>query len=122
MKRCLTILAFIFLLVQCKNNNDSTVQIPLEDENGKKGPVFTLLDASKTKLNFINVINDSPSMNGVSYESLYNGGGVAIGDLNNDNLPDIYFISNIYSNKLFINNGDLTFKESTSISKVKGNG
>ena len=61
-------------------------------------------------------------MNGVSYESLYNGGGVAIGDLNNDNLPDIYFISNIYSNKLFINNGDLTFKESTSISKVKGNG
>ena len=122
MKRCLTILAFIFLLVQCKNNNDSTVQIPLEDENGKKGPLFTLLDASKTKLNFINVINDSPSMNGVSYESLYNGGGVAIGDLNNDNLPDIYFISNIYSNKLFINNGDLTFKESTSISKVKGNG
>ena len=78
MKRCLTILAFIFLLVQCKNNNDSTVQIPLEDENGKKGPLFTLLDASKTKLNFINVINDSPSMNGVSYESLYNGGGVAI--------------------------------------------
>ena len=46
----------------------------------------------------------------------------AIGDLNNDNLPDIYFISNIYSNKLFINNGDLTFKETTSISKVKGRG
>jgi hypothetical protein len=122
MKRYLTIIASIFLLVKCKNNNDSAIQIPLEGENGKKGPLFTLLDASKTKLNFINVINDSPLMNGVSYESLYNGGGVAIGDLNNDNLPDIYFISNIYSNKLFINNGDLTFKESTSISKVKGSG
>jgi hypothetical protein len=122
MKRYLTIIASFFLLVKCKNNNDSAIQIPLEGENGKKGPLFTLLDASKTKLNFINVINDSPLMNGVSYESLYNGGGVAIGDLNNDNLPDIYFISNIYSNKLFINNGDLTFKESTSISKVKGSG
>jgi hypothetical protein len=122
MRRFLTILVFIFLLVQCKNNNDSTLQITLEGENGKKEPLFTLLDASKTKLNFINLINDSPSMNGISYESLYNGGGVAIGDLNNDNLPDIYFISNIYSNKLFINNGDLTFKETTSISKVKGSG
>ena len=122
MRRFLIILAFIVLHVQCKDNNDSIAQMPLEGENGKKGPLFTLLDASKTKLNFINVINDSPSMNGVSYESLYNGGGVAIGDLNNDNLPDIYFISNIYSNKLFINNGDLTFKETTSISKVKGRG
>ena len=60
MRRFLIILAFIFLHVQCKDNNDSIAQMPLEGENGKKGPLFTVLDASKTKLNFINVINDSP--------------------------------------------------------------
>lgn len=119
MRKLLIILVSSLLFVQC--GEEKEVVSSKQDENKTKA-LFTLLSPSKTKLNFINVINDSPSMNGVLYESLYNGGGVAIGDLNNDNLPDIYFISNIYSNKLFINNGDLTFKESTSISKVKGNG
>ena len=82
--------------------------------------LFTLMNTADTKLNFINVINESPAVNGIIYEYLYNGGGVAVGDLNNDNLPDIYFISNLYSNKLFLNTGDLSFKETTSISKVRG--
>ena len=119
MSKFSTLLVSILLFIQCGEKREVTS--PKQDEN-KTNALFTLLSPSDTKLNFINVINDSPSMNGVLYESLYNGGGVAIGDLNNDNLPDIYFISNIYSNKLFINKGNLVFEETTIVSKVKGNG
>ena len=81
-----------------------------------------LLPSQQTGITFNNAITESETINHIYYNQIYSGSGVAIGDLNNDNLPDIYFISNIYSNKLFINNGDLTFKETTSISKVKGRG
>jgi enediyne biosynthesis protein E4 len=117
MSRYFFILVLIFLFMQCGNKKGE--EIPREDNSISKA-LFTLMSPSDTKLNFINVINESPSVNGVLYEYLYNGGGVAVGDLNNDNLPDIYFISNLYSNKLFINKGRLVFEETTSISGVKG--
>lgn len=114
----MVITMMIFLFAHCGNREE---MIATKAQNTLIAePLFTLLSAADTKLNFINVINESPTVNGVLYEYLYNGGGVAVGDLNNDNLPDIYFISNLYSNKLFINRGDLVFMETTSISKVKG--
>ena len=110
-------LSFLFLSCGEKKEN------PAKDDgrNANTEALFTLLGSNETKLNFINVINESPTVNGVLYEYLYNGGGVAVGDLNNDDLPDIYFISNLYSNKLFINKGNLSFEETTLVSKVKGN-
>ena len=107
----------VFWLASCGDKEQSS---PMDVAD--KGPesLFTLINPADTKLNFVNVINESPTVNGIIYEYLYNGGGVAVGDLNNDNLPDIYFISNLYPNKLFLNQGDLLFKETTSISKVKG--
>ena len=122
MNRFVIFLTIIFLFVQCKTENKSNAskKSPTES-NSKNLPLFTLLDASKTKLNFINLMNESPTLNGIRYEYLYNGGGVAVGDLNDDDLPDIYFVSNLYSNKLFINKGNLVFEETTAISKVKGN-
>ena len=122
MNRYVIFLAIVFVFVQCKNENKSNASNKLSIENKvKAGPLFTMLDASRTKLNFINLINESPTVNGLDYEYLYNGGGVAVGDLNNDDLPDIYFVSNLYSNKLFINKGNLVFEETTLSSKVKGN-
>tara|TARA_B100001175_G_scaffold314587_1_gene324251 strand:+ start:3007 stop:6417 length:3411 start_codon:yes stop_codon:yes gene_type:complete len=122
MNRFVIFLTIIFLFVQCKTENKSNAskKSPTES-NSNNLPLFTLLDASKTKLNFINLMNESPTLNGIRYEYLYNGGGVAVGDLNDDDLPDIYFVSNLYSNKLFINKGNLVFEETTAISKVKGN-
>ena len=120
-KRFLFIFVITLLFVQCKYKNESNIsKMPSEDGKVKTAALFTLMDASKTKLNFINLINESPTVNGIVYEYLYNGGGVAVGDLNNDDLPDIYFISNLYSNKLFINKGNLLFEETTLLSKVKG--
>lgn len=118
MKRISVILGFSFLLFGCGDKKGK----PESDNGGQKDTeaLFTLLGPNETNVNFINVINESPTVNGVLYEYLYNGGGVAVGDLNNDELPDIYFISNLYSNKLFINKGNLSFEETTVVSQVKG--
>ena len=83
-------------------------------------PLFTILAPSETQLNFVNIINESPTINGVLYEYLYNGGGVSVGDVNNDGLQDLYFISNLYSNKLFLNKGGLVFEEKTAEAGLKG--
>ncbi|MCM4151616.1 hypothetical protein DHD05_08445 [Arenibacter sp. N53] len=118
MNRISIILGLSFIFLSCGEKKDA----PGTDDGSKASAeaLFTLLGPNETKLNFINVINESPTINGVLYEYLYNGGGVAVGDLNNDDLPDIYFISNLYSNKLFINKGNLSFEETTNVSKVKG--
>ena len=117
MNKISIILGVIFLFFSCGEKKEKP-----ETNNGGQEDVealFTLMSPNETKLNFINVINESPTVNGVLYEYLYNGGGVAVGDFNNDELPDIYFISNLYSNKLFINRGNLSFEETTLVSNVK---
>ena len=118
MNKTSIILGLSFLFLSCGENKGKQETINAGQEDTEA--LFTLMSPNETKLNFINVINESPTVNGVLYEYLYNGGGVAVGDLNNDELPDIYFISNLYSNKLFINKGNLTFEETTLVSKVKG--
>lgn len=118
MKKTSVILGLSFLFLSCGENKGKQEAINEGQEDTEA--LFTLMSPNETKLNFINVINESPTVNGVLYEYLYNGGGVAVGDLNNDELPDIYFVSNLYSNKLFINKGNLTFEETTLVSKVKG--
>ena len=55
---------------------------------------FTGLDASETNIDFANNVNDGDNFNILTYRNFYNGGGVAIGDINNDSLPDIYFTAN----------------------------
>lgn len=59
-------------------------------------------------------------MNGLLYEYYYNGGGVAVGDFNNDNLPDIYFVSNLEANQMYLNLGGMKFKNVTEEAGVSG--
>ncbi len=81
---------------------------------------FARLTAKETGIHFENAIKETGRMNGLMYEYLYNGGGVAVGDFNNDNLPDLYFVANLKPNALYINKGNLTFEETTQQSGVKG--
>ncbi|RFZ83041.1 RNA-binding protein [Mucilaginibacter terrenus] len=76
-------------------------------------PLFRLLPAAQTGIKFSNDIVEKESLNVLSYEYFYNGGGVATGDINNDGLPDLFFTANMKPNKLYLNLGGLKFKDIT---------
>ncbi|MCF2443013.1 VCBS repeat-containing protein [Dyadobacter sp. CY345] len=79
--------------------------IPLLNSCKKKLKTFTMLDSEETGINFSNRIAENDTMNILAFEYVYNGGGVALGDFNNDSLPDIYFTGNSVDNKLYLNKG-----------------
>ncbi|HLT50504.1 MAG TPA: VCBS repeat-containing protein, partial [Arenibacter sp.] len=79
-----------------------------------------MLPVSGTNIDFNNRIIESLDSNVLMYEYFYNGGGVAIGDLNGDDLEDIYFTANMADNKLYLNKGKLRFEDITEISQVQG--
>lgn len=76
-------------------------------------PLFKLLDGKETNIKFSNDINETETLNVLSYEYFYNGGGVAVGDINNDGLPDLLFTANMQPNKLYLNLGHMKFKDIT---------
>src|SRR5688572_23435771 len=88
----------------------------------KKETLFTLLEPGTTSIGFSNRISENDSVNIIDNEYVYNGGGVAIGDFNNDGLQDVYFTGNMVSNKLYLNKGDMHFVDVTENSGATGEG
>lgn len=82
--------------------------------------LFTTLPSSETGIDFRNDVIEDANIFYYKYEYLYNGGGVAIGDINNDGLPDIYFSSTLGKNKLYLNLGKLKFRDITEQAGVAG--
>jgi enediyne biosynthesis protein E4 len=108
MKQALLILiAFIFIagLGGCSRTED------------KK---FRKISSSESGIKFKNTLTESVEFNIFNYMYFYNGGGVAVGDLNGDDLLDIYFTSNQESNKLYLNQGEFKFKDVTADAGVEG--
>lgn len=101
----------------------TTVYSCKEDEFKKKETtaetLFTLMPNEKTNVNFTNSIKETKEFNILNYYDMYNGGGVAIADINNDGLQDIYFTSNQNSNKLYLNKGDFKFEDITNKANVE---
>jgi hypothetical protein len=86
----------------------------------KKETLFTHMPPDSTGINFTNALKFDQSFNIYTYRNFYNGGGVAIGDVNNDGLPDIYFSGNQVSNRLFLNKGNFKFEDITEQAGVGG--
>ena len=82
--------------------------------------LFHSLDSSQTGISFENRLTISDDLNVFKYRNFYNGGGVGIGDINNDGLEDIYFSSNMGPNKLYLNLGDFQFKDISESSGTTG--
>ena len=108
MKRSILPFVVLLSLVTCKDSRKNNNEVTQEKKR------FELVPYTTSGLAFRNPVPESKTMNGLSYEYYYNGGGVAIGDLNNDNLPDIFFTASVSPNKLYMNMGGLKFKDITN--------
>ncbi|MFC0772092.1 VCBS repeat-containing protein [Terrimonas alba] len=85
-------------------------------------PLFTKLSSGHTGINFTNSVSYTEEFNPYTFRNFFNGGGVAVGDINNDGLPDLFFCSNQHSNKLYLNKGNFQFEDITSQAGIVSDG
>lgn len=100
----------VLILFSCNRKNKPDI----------KNALFQQVPASQTGITFVNKVVDTGDFNVFSYRNFYNGGGVAIGDVNNDGRPDIFLTSNQGDCKLYINKGNWKFEDVTAKAGVKG--
>ncbi|MEO0468820.1 MAG: VCBS repeat-containing protein [Bacteroidota bacterium] len=89
-------------------------------ESSTAPTLFNSLAASRTGIDFVNELTDTKDLNILNYLYYYNGGGIAVGDVNQDGLPDLFFTANQLSNRLYLNQGNLQFKDITETAGVGG--
>lgn len=90
--------------------------------NNEKPKLFQLIPPNESGIHFSNDIEESESLNILEIEYVYNGGGIGIGDFNNDGLQDIYFTGSMVPNKLYLNKGNFQFEDITNRAGVDGEG
>ncbi|MEL7005656.1 MAG: VCBS repeat-containing protein, partial [Bacteroidota bacterium] len=110
--RLVTAVLLLITIYSCQPKDGEVVS--------SSGPLFEKIDSSYTLVNFRNDLRFDKEFNIFTYRNFYNGGGVAIGDINNDGLVDIYFTANQLSNKLYLNKGDFQFEDITEKAGVGG--
>lgn len=97
---------YIFLAIIC-------VSCHPKKQYNTDDSLFKLLPSAQTGVTFVNKVADNENFNVFNYRNYYNGAGVAIGDINNDGKPDVFFSANQGSNKLYINKGNWKFEDAT---------
>src|SRR5215216_7723953 len=106
---CVT--AFTLVILSCHSTKSK-----------QKDTLFTSLPSSYTGIDFNNKLTDDKDFNIYTYRNFYNGGGVAIGDVNGDGLPDIFFTANMLPNKLYLNKGNFNFEDVTEKAGIEKKG
>ena len=104
----LSFTVFLFACTSKKSNKESV------------DTLFTLIPAEHSNINFANTLDETKDVNVLTYQYLYNGGGVSTGDFNGDGLEDIYFSGNWDRNRLYINKGDFKFEDVTEATGTQG--
>ncbi len=84
--------------------------------------LFTLLPSSKTNVTFSNTLVEDDDFNIMEYLYYYDGGGVAVGDVNNDGLKDLFFTANLLPNRLYLNKGEFVFEDISESAGIEGAG
>lgn len=100
MKNFLFTTFLTLILFSCQQENQETL--------------FQKVIPTDSGIDFVNQLDYTEELNPYTYRNFFNGGGVALGDINNDGLLDIFFSGNIVSNKLYLNQGDWKFKDITA--------
>jgi hypothetical protein len=83
-------------------------------ESAEDDTLFQKIDVKKAGVDFINQLDQTEELNTYTFRNFYNGAGVAVGDINNDGLLDIYFCGNTRGNRLYLNKGDFRFEDVTA--------
>lgn len=110
----LTFFVLVSVLFSCNTKKENTQKEEVTET------LFSLLSSDETGIDFINEVENQKNFNIFKYRNFYNGGGVAIGDINNDGLADIYLTANMKSNKLYLNKGNFKFEDISEAAGVMG--
>lgn len=105
---------FLILLSSCAPDGSANLA------NSEESPLFEPVPAEHSGVAFVNRVENTEDFNIFSYRNFYNGGGVALGDLNQDGLPEVYLTNNMGPNKLYLNKGNMQFEDITESAGVAG--
>ncbi len=116
LKKIIIYIILGFVLVNCNQNKSYNTLKTIKNKSSNASTLFTLISNKKTAFTFQNNVEETSDLNFLNFGNIYNGGGVATADFNNDDLVDVFFVANQNSNKLYLNEGDFKFKDITETS------
>ena len=114
-KKILLVLSLLLIALSCSSEKKEKFK-----DIDQTATLFTMLPVEETGVDFSNLVDNQDQFNIFTYRNFYNGGGVSIGDINNDGLADIYLTSNFSSNKLYLNKGDFNFEDISESAGAEG--
>lgn len=110
----IVILSFLTIMMFFSScENDSVIK---ETKN-----LFLEVEPNKSNISFQNTVKEDKNLSIINYIYFYNGAGVASGDVNGDGLPDLFFVANSTSNKLYLNKGNMVFEDISKTANITGN-